>query len=77
MPMPPVAGSGANGSGEGGEGNAGSGSGGEGPGLAGGGGGTLPRTGVEIGAAVFFGVAAIIGGSALIRMAERRGILPA
>ncbi|TGD13092.1 alkaline phosphatase [Brevibacterium sp. S111] len=70
-------GSGANGSGEGGEGNAGSGSGGEGPGLAGGGGGTLPRTGVEIGAAVFFGVAAIIGGSALIRMAKRRGILPA
>ncbi|WP_228282527.1 alkaline phosphatase [Brevibacterium atlanticum] len=70
-------GSGANGGSEGGEGNAGSDGGGEGPGLAGGGGGTLPRTGVEIGAAIFFGVAAIIGGSALIRMAKRRGILPA
>ncbi|WP_209370183.1 hypothetical protein [Brevibacterium renqingii] len=30
-----------------------------------------------IGAAIFFGVAAIIGGSALVRMAKRRGILPA
>ncbi|WP_210603730.1 alkaline phosphatase [Brevibacterium oceani] len=69
-------GSGANGGSEGGEGNAGSGDGGEGSGLAGGG-GTLPRTGVEIGAAIFFGVAAIIGGSALVRMAKRRGILPA
>lgn len=71
-------GSGANGGSEGGEGHAGSGGGGEGSGLAGsGGGGTLPRTGVEIGAAIFFGVAAIIGGSALVRMAKRRGILPA
>ncbi|WP_219921818.1 alkaline phosphatase [Brevibacterium oceani] len=68
-------GSGANGGSEGGEGNAGSGDGGEGSGLAGSGGGTLPRTGVEIGAAIFFGVAAIIGGSALVRMAKRRGIL--
>jgi alkaline phosphatase len=70
-------GSGANGGSEGGEGNSSSGGGDEGPGLAGGGGGTLPRTGVEIGAAIFFGVAAIIGGSALVRMAKRRGILPA
>lgn len=70
-------GAGANGGPEGGEGNASSGGGDQGPGLAGGGGGTLPRTGVEIGAAIFFGVAAIIGGSALIRMAKRRGILPA
>ena len=37
----------------------------------------LPRTGVEIGAAIFFGLAAIIGGSALVRMAKRRGVLPA
>src|SRR5699024_8833610 len=70
-------GAGAAGGSEGGEGNASSGGGGEGPGLAGGGGGMLPRTGVEIGAAIFFGVAAIIGGSALVRMAKRRGILPA
>jgi alkaline phosphatase len=63
-------GSNANGGSEGGEGNSSSGGGSEGPGLAGGGGGTLPRTGVEIGAA-------IIGGSALVRMAKRRGILPA
>jgi alkaline phosphatase len=70
-------GSNANGGSDGGEGNSSSGGGGEGPGLAGGGGGTLPRTGVEIGAAIFFGVAAIIGGSALVRMAKRRGILPA
>ena len=70
-------GAGGNGGSEGGEGNASTGGGDEGPGLAGGGGGTLPRTGVEIGAAIFFGVAAIIGGSALIRMAKRRGILPA
>lgn len=69
-------GSGANGGAEGGEGNGSSG-GDEGPGLAGGGGGMLPRTGVEIGAAIFFGLAAIIGGSALVRMAKRRGVIPA
>src|SRR5699024_9643712 len=69
-------GSGANGGAKGGEGNGSSG-GDEGPGLAGGRGGMLPRTGVEIGAAIFFGVAAIIGGSALVRMAKRRGMLPA
>ncbi|MFC9441276.1 MULTISPECIES: alkaline phosphatase [Brevibacterium] len=67
------AGGGNSGSG-GGEGNGSSG-GDQGPGLAGKGGGTLPRTGVEIGAAIFFGVAAIIGGTALVRYAQRRKLI--
>src|SRR5699024_3475116 len=67
-----AAGGGATGNSDGGEGNGSSGGGG-GLGLAGDGRGMLPRTGVEIGAAIFFGLAAIIGGSALVRMAKRRG----